>query len=299
VATNAGALVRSKPSELGLTEAEAKTLADHVKSAASELSQAGLDDVLPIERALAEAAAGGAKAELRSRSSNLAHEGFVTLDVMRTVHEQLDIMSLQLKGAAGCGPSKVRTDCRLQDLIDGLAPTFEVTTDASQVYRMQLASERAANAIERFMIDCMCAATNPPCPPCDDPAVLLARIDVDGCKVVRICNTVRRYVYAPSSLRYWDAIDVPQFFYCCGLERREITPPSNAVDNQLEIRGAIEKLQTLSAAHASMRAVVTPPTPPSALAVTHEAEVAELRTRLNALERKLAKLEKPSKDKTS
>ena len=51
--------------------------------------------------------------------------------------------------------------------------------------------------------DRTCMAALPPCPPCDDPAVLLACVKVVGCKVVEICNLERRFVLSPMAVRHW------------------------------------------------------------------------------------------------
>src|SRR5262249_25466034 len=51
--------------------------------------------------------------------------------------------------------------------------------------------------------NCLCNALNPTCPPCDDPAVLLACLEVEDCTVVRICNLERSFVVSPAALRYW------------------------------------------------------------------------------------------------
>jgi hypothetical protein len=51
--------------------------------------------------------------------------------------------------------------------------------------------------------DCICAALDPPCAPCEDTDVLLACLEVRDCTVVRICNAERDYVISGSALRYW------------------------------------------------------------------------------------------------
>ena len=55
----------------------------------------------------------------------------------------------------------------------------------------------------RYLKDCICAAANPPCSSCDDPAVLLACIEVKDCEVIEICNLKRKFVISPTALRYW------------------------------------------------------------------------------------------------
>jgi len=55
----------------------------------------------------------------------------------------------------------------------------------------------------RMARECACDALLPPCPPCDDPAVLLACISYENCEVSEICNIERRFVMTPVNLRYW------------------------------------------------------------------------------------------------
>ncbi len=89
-------------------------------------------------------------------------------------------------------------DCRL--LADVLAirpPDLEALTG------WQKASSSLPEAWDRYLMDCFCAAFNPPCGPCDDPAVLLACLEVKDCEVIEICNLKRKFVISPSALRYW------------------------------------------------------------------------------------------------
>jgi hypothetical protein len=51
--------------------------------------------------------------------------------------------------------------------------------------------------------DCLCGNVNPPCPPCDDPRVLLASLSWEDCKVTDLCTLVRKWVITPNALRYW------------------------------------------------------------------------------------------------
>lgn len=72
-----------------------------------------------------------------------------------------------------------------------------------------------------YFIDCACLALNPPCSPCDDTAVLLACVELDGCDVVDVCNMSRTFVLSPAAMRYWlpvnligDALKT----LCCNLD---------------------------------------------------------------------------------
>ena len=65
------------------------------------------------------------------------------------------------------------------------------------------AATRLATAYLKFLLDCICSALLPPCPPCDDEAVKLACLDVEDCKVTSICNLERTFLLTENNLRYW------------------------------------------------------------------------------------------------
>jgi hypothetical protein len=103
------------------------------------------------------------------------------------------------------------TDCELRDLVEKLPrPEPEPDPGEDEAVFAALTLTRAgglAEAVQRYVAACECAAINPPCPPCDDPDVLLACLEVRDCKVVRICATVRDHVLTGPTLRYW----LPQY----------------------------------------------------------------------------------------
>jgi hypothetical protein len=78
-------------------------------------------------------------------------------------------------------------------------------SDATAVTR---SAENLASIFFRYLADCLCAALNPACAPCDDPAVLLACLEVNDCEVVRICNLERTFVLSPTAVRYWTPVDL-------------------------------------------------------------------------------------------
>lgn len=53
------------------------------------------------------------------------------------------------------------------------------------------------------LVNCVCGAANPRCPTCTDARVPLARVRVEGCDVVSICDLERRWVHSPRALGYW------------------------------------------------------------------------------------------------
>jgi hypothetical protein len=73
-----------------------------------------------------------------------------------------------------------------------------------QLYK---AAQTVIGAIRQILLDCVCAAINPPCTPCEDTAVVLADVTIDGCEVTDICNLARRYPLTGTALGYWLPVD--------------------------------------------------------------------------------------------
>jgi hypothetical protein len=90
------------------------------------------------------------------------------------------------------------SDCRLRR--DVLA--IDIPADSASKQDSE-AAKRLAEAIIRYLIECICAALNPPCQPCEDSAVKLACLTVDDCEVVSICNLERTFVLSAPAIRYW------------------------------------------------------------------------------------------------
>ena len=98
------------------------------------------------------------------------------------------------------------TDCTLlKDLQSIVIPDDDPKAAAARADAAlaRTATERLLDALIRYLRQCICDAINPPCPPCDDPAVLLACLRVEGCEVVDICNLERTFVLTPVAMRYW------------------------------------------------------------------------------------------------
>ncbi len=98
------------------------------------------------------------------------------------------------------------TDCALRDELATVATATGAepdTNDRGAVRETGAAAMRLAAAHRRTLVDCVCAAINPPCAPCEDTGVLLACLEVRDCEVVRICNAARDFVLGGSALRYW------------------------------------------------------------------------------------------------
>ncbi|MCP4898068.1 MAG: hypothetical protein GY906_13940 [bacterium] len=91
------------------------------------------------------------------------------------------------------------TDCRLRKEVESIS-----ISNAQQ--NPELAAQVAlqlAQAVIRYLLDCICRALNPPCPPCEDPGVLLACLTIEDCEVIDICNLERTFVLSWPTMRYW------------------------------------------------------------------------------------------------
>lgn len=114
-------------------------------------------------------------------------------------------------------------DCTLLKAIAAVVVPPAVGSAVSQADAQQLddSLDALVKVLVRFAKDCACRAVLVKCAPCDDPAVLLACMDIDGCEVTSICNLVRRFVLSPAAVRYWAgtvfdfASDLLEAF-CCG-----------------------------------------------------------------------------------
>ena len=94
-------------------------------------------------------------------------------------------------------------DCELRSRAQAVSMTTGDQQEARQIRSLGRAGSELAELVARIVTDCICAAFNPPCAPCEDTDVLLACLEVRDCTVVRICNADRDYVISGSALRYW------------------------------------------------------------------------------------------------
>jgi hypothetical protein len=96
------------------------------------------------------------------------------------------------------------TDCTLRDKVFAMSlPTFGNQLGETETRSFVAATEPLIELFINFLRDCICRAFNPACMPCEETAVLLACLEVDDCKVVKICNLERTFVLSPSAVRYW------------------------------------------------------------------------------------------------
>jgi hypothetical protein len=122
--------------------------------------------------------------------------------------------------------SPVLTDCGLRREVGAVIPPSPGAQTAISFSHASAYSTAAARLVQlffRLLRDCLCLALNPACAPCDDTAVLLACLEVEGCGVARICNLERKFVLSPSAVRYWfppiGAIGEMVENFCCPVDK--------------------------------------------------------------------------------
>ena len=113
-------------------------------------------------------------------------------------------------------------DCQLRSQARAVSLTTAAgEEETAKVRSLGRAGSELADLFARIVQDCICAAVNPPCAPCEDTDVLLACLEVADCTVVRICNAERDYVLSGSALRYWLPTSLlPRAVECSLLPRR-------------------------------------------------------------------------------
>jgi hypothetical protein len=94
-------------------------------------------------------------------------------------------------------------DCELRSRAQALSLTTAAESETYRIRSLGRAASELAELVAGVVTDCICAAFDPPCAPCEDTDVLLACLEVCDCTVVRICNAKRDYVISGSALRYW------------------------------------------------------------------------------------------------
>lgn len=103
----------------------------------------------------------------------------------------------RLDQAADLADCALRTDVAAADVPPLLPPPPPDSTEKATVAEVQQIAEAAGAlgaALRRFLTDAACATLNPPCGDCTDTDVLLARLELDGCDVVRVCSATREQV---------------------------------------------------------------------------------------------------------
>jgi hypothetical protein len=103
----------------------------------------------------------------------------------------------------------------------------------------------------RLVRDCACQAVLPPCAPCDDNGVLLARIEMRDCLVQSICNLERKFVLTGPAMRYWLPLNVIGDAFeeaCCGEIKFDPAPPPPAQTPEQPTTGFVPAMKKVSMA---------------------------------------------------
>jgi hypothetical protein len=137
---------------------------------------------------------------VQTRADRLLAEGIV---YGKQVGDTLSSLVTEARDWALCWlEQRPTTHCRPAVRLDRLS----VPADGQDKELYEAAKEVTA-VVRQILLDCVCAAINPPCAPCDDVAVVLAEVKIDGCEVVDICSLTRRYPLTGTALRYWLPVD--------------------------------------------------------------------------------------------
>jgi len=133
-------------------------------------------------------------------------------------------------------------ECRFTDTLTGIQLP-RANDDYETIVRPALESE--ASLLLQYVVDCVCADLNPPCPtdPCDD-RIILACVTIANNQIVKICNfACRKFAGAFPSMYWWlSAIPIIPLIrwliteLCC----TDWTDVRGVV-NQLDADGAIRK----------------------------------------------------------
>jgi hypothetical protein len=129
------------------------------------------------------------------------------------------VASLEVHGLTGnCGLLRELEAIRIPHAAAGNQ------VEPGEVARLTLAIRDVIEVLLQYLLECFCAALLPPCPPCDEDAVLLACLDLEDCAVVSICNLERNYVLTSTNMQYWlGPLRVVKHLLervCCELPRR-------------------------------------------------------------------------------
>ena len=183
----ARASVQSAADPLSSVSLQIKSVRDR-KLASEEIAQAQLwsSEQLPPERALS---------AQRQYFAYGVSTSTTALQLMADIATQLRSWLLRNIERRG-----LFADCKLRsEVLSVSIPTAE----SNNPQAIAQAAEVLVYAFLRYLIDCICAALNPPCTPCEDTAVKLACVEIEACEVTRICNLERTYVLSWPTMRYW------------------------------------------------------------------------------------------------
>ncbi|WP_339381965.1 hypothetical protein [Calothrix sp. FACHB-1219] len=113
------------------------------------------------------------------------------------------------------------TKCNLPDKVAEIENKYKTADTPQQKYN---AAVLMLVLLLQLLIDCFCNAILVPCAECDEEeGVILACLTIQGHKIDKICNIVRRQLITGPSLRYWmeplfSAVERLLELGCCDLD---------------------------------------------------------------------------------
>jgi hypothetical protein len=128
------------------------------------------------------------------------------------------------------------TDCAIRPAVATVilpaalpeTPTGDrVHPTATELGLLAKAAGALGAALESYIADCVCASILPPCGDCADSDVLLAKVQLDDCKVLRIC-AIGRAQWLPGGSGY--AAWLPRLYRARALAAQVCCQPSGAPD---------------------------------------------------------------------
>lgn len=134
-------------------------------------------------------------------TKKMVHDALLELEGFKD-----DLLNLSATGNVSIGPelrpllARVSLRRFVEDNVLDRAVLIPLHDQPSPVRQQAEIVGRAVAEVEKR---CLCDAFLPPCPECDDPAVLLASVKVKDCKVVDVCNLHRQTVISGPALNYW------------------------------------------------------------------------------------------------
>ena len=213
--------------------------------------EASVIELLKSRVAVLEAAlANGVSGTTFEEKSQFVGE-LVTLEVVNDSIRRLDKIDEQLKLFVRAGT--VVVDRELRQLMDTvkLRLFFDMTDHLKTPELLQVVKGQVAvvsRAVAEISKKCLCEIVLPPCPPCDDPRVLIASVTIENCDVTDICNVKRKMVLTGPSLNYWFAsFGIPDKIRgsCC--------PSPNDI-----ARAKLDEIERLRRQRETWRSAVTP-----------------------------------------
>jgi hypothetical protein len=159
-------------------------------------------------QALIKGTIGRLRADLPSGSEEplfvrtLAHGELIDAGALRAAGRVGEEMLLQAREVT----TATRTNCVSRKRLDELAGRRPILTGDpyGRIEAVRGWTQEARRDYAQIYVQCLCKPVLTTCPPCDDPAVLLACLEVRDCCVETVCNLQRNFVITGPNIRHWE-----------------------------------------------------------------------------------------------